>query len=393
MGETNQSSTNLNQPINPVSTLSAQTTLIGKNEQKKGKKKILIGLSILLITVVAFVVCSVIISALEGVPNGIPFSTLKSYEINPTPTPDSTIDWNTYTNTEYGYSFKYPKSFTVNPKDNKVLEKDVESVIGGGFEGGNVLKKGAVFSTTIFKNKDLSDSALRDEYGTGVDIKNVKVSGKDGTQVTLPNSYEKKIYVALENENVLFISLQLGFEATKDFQMESAKEADQILTTFKFTSQNQITDADTPGVTKYGVFESGVLAYKFTYKYPETIKEDLGASPYGSGVFYPIEADIAKDASGTKRVLEVVYSPKSEKNIEQFDKEKNKPTTRQITINGYPAIRYQSNLYENQVPVKTLDNIVINKNGELVTLSNWKATEEKWKNLLDLIIPTFKFLN
>jgi len=32
--------------------------------------------------------------------------------IEPTPTPDPTADWKTYTNSEYGYSIKYPTSFT-----------------------------------------------------------------------------------------------------------------------------------------------------------------------------------------------------------------------------------------------------------------------------------------
>lgn len=166
-------------------------------------------------------------------------------DASPVPTgTEETANWKTYTNSKRGYEFKYPDSYklkavetSTTARESVYLEKDAEYTVGGGFGGSNVLKKGVVISFTVWPNKDLSESALKSEYGTDISTKTTIVDNKEGIEIVFqPESYGGRMIYLKHNSIVLEFSSDSGFETSKSSQQKYLTEFDQILSTFKFTN-------------------------------------------------------------------------------------------------------------------------------------------------------------
>lgn len=112
-------------PKLPVSEQEIQIQVPSFSEKIQAqKKKILIGvgsfLGVLLLTGIVFGIYQYAQNQIPLEPAGEPTPTLIA-----TPTPDLTADWETYTNTKYGYSIKYPPELRIK-EIGKVDEKIID---------------------------------------------------------------------------------------------------------------------------------------------------------------------------------------------------------------------------------------------------------------------------
>ncbi len=160
--------------------------------------------------------------------------------ISSTPTPDPTTNWKTYSNSEYNFSFKYPPMYDLRMEGKApYIYKDRVLTDAGGFAGGSVLKKGVVILFDGYTNKDISENALKSEFGTEILIRSKSLGGENGTLVSIPsNQYEQRLFIPYGNNKTLAITLSFGFETPNEERKLYAKEFEQILSTFKFTDSN-----------------------------------------------------------------------------------------------------------------------------------------------------------
>ena len=162
----------------------------------------------------------------------------------PTSNPESTTsadisNWKTYTNDKLKLSFKHPESYKqeiINEptRYSIYLTKDTVYTVGGGQAGGNVLQKGTVISVTLYPAKSLVEKDLKSEYGNDIKINQVTVDQKQGTEIILPDQVDKRIYFKRDNE-VIGMSLSVGFENNSPENQKYTSDFNQILSTFKFT--------------------------------------------------------------------------------------------------------------------------------------------------------------
>ena len=131
----------------------------------------------------------------------------------PTPTPDPTADWKTYTNYDYGFSFKYPTEITVKEEflyDSKSIFTKSEKPL-------MLYLKDSSNKSLIYIDPELPlSTGIVKEHGT-------KLLG------TISVNYEKY-------ENTTHYS-KLGNKTLPLFSIDvytSRPEIDQILSTFKF---------------------------------------------------------------------------------------------------------------------------------------------------------------
>lgn len=148
-------------------------------------------------------------------------ATPKTTQYSPSPTPDPTANWKTFTNTIYGFSFKYPDTATV---------QELPALNNSSIPNGK---------QTVIQIDDAKLSIIPNPLGdlkpplkvTPITIDGIKT---DKSYITnthigiyltyrLPNNYKQ----------VLYITFDLPSESSKREQIDNL--LDQILSTFKFT--------------------------------------------------------------------------------------------------------------------------------------------------------------
>lgn len=142
---------------------------------------------------------------------------------SPSPVPpetvDSTANWKTYTNTQYGFSFKYP--------ENGVI-KDANYT---GSLSSVVLSNTDNIDITFYVNKD-------DYAFTGLDKSpiNTKVGGINASLVSVPTGQNPAQELVLIKNNDLYYTIQ--FVWGEDTNKELLDTFNQILSTFKFSTKD-----------------------------------------------------------------------------------------------------------------------------------------------------------
>lgn len=160
-----------------------------------------------------------------------------------------TVNWKIYSSDKLDFTFKYPTSYelkeTIASQNNfkgVTLEKDV-TYQSGGAGGGNTLKTGAVIAFFIIPGKNLSEAALKNEYGTQIKIQKKMLEQKEGVEVIFSKQGNKPRHIFYTvGGNVLDISLNVGFETVPKQYDSFVSEFDQILSTFKFLDQTKIDE-------------------------------------------------------------------------------------------------------------------------------------------------------
>lgn len=186
-----------------------------------------------------------------GTKKSQPTQTNTSNSISITPTAvqsndtlSETANWKTYTNTKRGYTFKYLPSYSLKETEKSStnfedvsLEKNVSVTSGGGFGGGNTLKTGVVISYTFLPSKDISEKALKSEFGSSIIIKQILLDQKNAIEITnsTAQNFGRRIFVTLSS-GILKISPNIGFAVNSLQAEEYLSEFDQILSTFRFSN-------------------------------------------------------------------------------------------------------------------------------------------------------------
>ena len=168
---------------------------------------------------------------------------------SPSPTPDPTANWKTYTNTA-GYSIKYPASFTT-------------QLIAAG--AGN--KEANAETRNLFIYKSDAPEPYLERY-INLEIFQVKPTYNQGTitKTTLDNKTVEKIVIPDAKFDIYSAQLvNKGFIEIYVLSDPTKKEvANQILSTFKFVDQAQ---ADTSNWLSFSSNNG-----KFIFKYPQGYK-------------------------------------------------------------------------------------------------------------------------
>lgn len=167
--------------------------------------------------------------------------------IEPTPTPDPTADWKTYTNTKYGFSFKYPNEVinigSTTSSDSINLKKDDSNF--------------AVIS--IYQNMSVNDYLKKYESGdplaptTNVSTTEIVFNNIEATKVNI-GGVDVMYFVLFVKNNQLF-KIELDVTAImSDPDNTNRSLFDQILSTFKFVS---LTPTSSPSAQTKGGLTQG----------------------------------------------------------------------------------------------------------------------------------------
>lgn len=113
-------------------------------------------------------------------------TTIASGEV---PAPDPTVDWQTYTNTKYLYTFKYPSTVALTSASGNADSQ----AINGTAAGVNVAVTGAPAGEYIFSISipgiSLTDAAIRQQFGataeTNIAITSETIGGNSGKKVVI----------------------------------------------------------------------------------------------------------------------------------------------------------------------------------------------------------------
>lgn len=176
----------------------------------------------------------------------------------PSSTPNPTANWKTYTNAKYGFEFKYPATHDIAAFGNNKVE--ISPAI-------SVCLKGdcTFFSVNSYENKN--NLSITD-WLTNIrpDLYNAKTDSKQDIIINNYNAIKisRKFdvsYYLIHNSNIN----DIGFGY-------SSKLGAQILSTFKFTDQNQITPTSDEGKICGGI--AGIICptgyqCKYNNNYPD----------------------------------------------------------------------------------------------------------------------------
>ena len=227
------------------------------------KKKIFIGLG-------AFLGVLILVGAVFGIykyaqrqipiePAEGPTPTLEA-----TPTPDETADWETYTNTKYGYSIRYPEDKYTISQDNELLYSEENKIeVKTSFEDYLGYPPPEFLFALRFVNKETKEDPIRiwifnneenkniddwyEKYwyypftwGKGVPavveenkpVKEIEIGRQTGRYV-YSDEMGKVKYIYLSTKGWMFLfGAQVGFDEIKKEELPS--EIGLILSTFRF---------------------------------------------------------------------------------------------------------------------------------------------------------------
>lgn len=207
------------------------------------KKFLLIGL-ILLITILigGFLYFRVIDNRLTAPVNLTTIPTVTQTSPTPTPIIFSTAGWNTYTNTLYQYSVKYPSTFFVTEQSNDYVRLSL------GQNQPDVPSSETYLSIQVIDNPQ--KLSLQEWEQINVDVAN---------HVPFP-----KGVTYLENNGTIFQITPVIMDR-EDTDGSIGKIFDQILSTFIFTKNNQESYSEDTGVANQKRYVSPVLGISFLY--------------------------------------------------------------------------------------------------------------------------------
>jgi hypothetical protein len=191
------------------------------------------------ITVAVLVVAGA--AAVLWIQYGNPTAELTSTPITHTPTPapaaDATANWKTYTNTQYGFEFKYP-AYLHESKDVAAVEEANECFVGDNNESPTLCTQ--VLAGKLNKNEIF-------HLGKKIpsqDIKEKIVAGKTVYYFT-PESSGVECYFGPEYRILLNEMQNLSLYSWNCIGLvpNIEKDLDQILSTFKYTNTTSATPA------------------------------------------------------------------------------------------------------------------------------------------------------
>ncbi len=162
---------------------------------------------------------------------------------------DATTDWKTYTNTKYGYSIKYPTNWYINTQYSNLdltPRGPNKDYIGGDTSISNYLEKDGMYAPpdyTLISWMFWKVPPISKERSSSSDFikkENVVINGVKGIKTTILGEHEIGSPTKLNSVRIIFelnngeeLSVGYGFDNNN---VNAAKVANQIISTFKFTT-------------------------------------------------------------------------------------------------------------------------------------------------------------
>lgn len=207
----------------------------------------------------------------------------------PTSTPDPTANWKTYKNEKYGFEVKYPNNYAISTQSGSFVAPNIIS-----------FKPPAEIMFTVDdnpRNLSLSEWVKSDIVIHDLSIKwqSIIVGSVESLKSPISGNMDGGVgYSALipqKNKvySLLFSTKAPGAEA-------ELKVFDQMLSTFKFTDQNQTTDTST-----WKTYQNS--QYGFEIKYPDNPRWTFRTDEYS------IFAEDAQNKSLKKFIVEIINIP------------------------------------------------------------------------------------
>lgn len=214
---------NAQQKINPEGNLNQDTPLSNPILNQKGNFLLIIGIIVLLLVIGAggyFLYQKQV---------NKPVATQVSYP-TPSPTSDETANWKTYTNTQYGYSIKYPPTIAFKSDRFYLVGDDNRKDTADGF-GPNL----AIY----FRGSDKTPQEIASQELPGSTQTLINVSNATGVKIS---GLEIDYYLVSANDGknvlrIMFSSQDYSQTVPKDKIDQMKSIANQMLSTFKFTDQ------------------------------------------------------------------------------------------------------------------------------------------------------------
>ena len=209
--------------------------------------------------------------------------------VSPTTPPDLTANWETYTNSKYGYTVKYPKGwylyepetvtaysrntvgfwpeksegenlgFWVTVRDDRFTYTDLNSW----WEGHKKMMATPLDEYAIEEKKYLAEN-----FGKLIEVESLVISGQPALKVETKTGYPsipfRSVFVVSKDNEIIDINTNITNPNSPYFDFFN-----QILSTFKFLDQKKVDE--TAGWETFANEE-----YKLVFKYPRefTIKEE-----------------------------------------------------------------------------------------------------------------------
>jgi len=150
-----------------------------------------------------------------------------------TTTPTATADWQTYTNDTYGFSFKYPKDYSVT-EDQKSGTVIINYPTGGLSRGMTIWTKSSNINDEYNKLKTSTGyTVTTDKTIGGVVWKSLSYDPKNDTKAG--DAGKENIYFVEKNGKLYQIVANIGEPLENITAVQADKNVDQILSTFTFT--------------------------------------------------------------------------------------------------------------------------------------------------------------
>lgn len=334
-------------------------------------------------------------SSVGRIPPTCEFAPCPITQVSPTQSLDETANWKTYTNTNQGFTIKYPASFFITGEhwqEGYLQLSNFDSEVGNGAPNPTRDKGRLAIEIWTFKkdktqplkawieeNKRKHEGDVQVLSQTDLLIDNHEAVKNESIAM---GGFVGEIYVNKDSEKVIAITGYVDYLGMKD-------TFTQILSTFKFTDQTTQSITSPDETSNWQTYDNSKGSYSF--KYPADYFKFQQEN--GSGVYLAPSAGTGgngpKFLGSTDLWLEV-------SNETPVDFPANTPKT-SVVIGGLPGDKYSSSfpaVAENVTVYNYLG--VVQKNNGLYTisLSSWNAdTIKQSEKLFDQILSTFKFLN
>jgi hypothetical protein len=150
---------------------------------------------------------------------------------------DPTADWKTYTNTEYGFEFKYPGYFKTNINSGLInLQIDQFSALEVRTEenkNGFSLDEWLSESKKYYSKTEMDKLNNESEVGFFFEQFQIKIDKISGYKQLISGEGGASYYVFVPKDNKVFV-IKLGSDLHFNGQDQLLKDFDLILSTFKF---------------------------------------------------------------------------------------------------------------------------------------------------------------
>lgn len=292
----------------------------------------------------------------------------------PTPTPNETANWKTYSNSTYGFSVKYPSDFIYEEQTSDIF------LLLTSFKNPSVIQSNGFYVEV--RSLEKLDNAVNYERSRVVGHSADRIDKE--TKVTKEGFEAVKLaYSTLDDKN--FTTFVVNDEKYTYTINAPANLFDQIISTFKFTDP-----AKTDETANWQTHTDTKL--KFSIKYPSDIA--ISRTLPEGGVEFSLASELEKDFRERSIRLNIYY--RGDKNItpkEAQESECPKPCTdvaEKTTINNASGVKVVSTNSERYYLASTNSNVV----GIFLvffdtTSKSFQTDLEKFRQILS----TFTFTN